>query len=221
MRVSLAPAFILHRRPYGETSYLLDVLTEDHGRISLIAKGVRKSKSSHKAILQPFVPLLLSWQGKTELMTMTGAEANGAGLHLQGDCLLAAFYINEILNYLLLKQDPHPKLYTIYAHTLVELQTMPLQQRILRLFEKKLLEELGYGIWRNDFEADGFYRFYPESGFVRCADGIDTFSGKMLLDLALEKLEEEGLLKEAKRLMRVLFKPLLNGRELKSKELFI
>ena len=226
MRISLQPGFILHRRPYRETSLLLDVLTEEHGRISLIAKGVRTNRSTTRAILQPFVPIFVSWQGKTELMTLISTEANGLPMLLKGSSLLAAFYLNELLMYLLHKYDPHPKLYTIYRHTLIELQAQPLEERVLRVFEKRLLEELGYGLHLEDeFNAEAYYQFYPEKGFKQCENfeenPVMVFPGKSLIALAEEKLEEESVLKDVKRLMRLAFKPLLVGKELKSRELFI
>src|SRR4029079_13195722 len=125
MRVLLQPAFILHHRPFRETSVLLDVFSEEHGRISLVAKGVRTHRSKLKALLQPFVPLLASWQGKNELMNLVSVEANGPPFQLCGDCLLSGFYVNELLVRLLQKQDPHPRLFSYYVSTLHALTVLP------------------------------------------------------------------------------------------------
>lgn len=57
-------AFVLHGRPYSETSLLLDLFTEGHGRVRLLAKGARSKRSSLKGALQPFTPLLVRWGGK-------------------------------------------------------------------------------------------------------------------------------------------------------------
>lgn len=230
MRITLHPAFILHHRPYRESSLLLDVLTQDHGRISLIAKGVRKNRSPLRALLQPFFPLLLSWQGKSELMTLSQAEPQGAPIQLQAECLLSGFYLNELLIRLLQKHDPHPELYTIYQDTLLELERAELQQKHLRLFEKKLLEELGYGLQLQHTIPDGkaflagqFYRFYPEQGFELCesneAQGM-IFPGKSLLALAAEQLDDAEVLRDAKRLMRTALGILLGPQPLHSRKLF-
>ena len=72
--VYLQPAFILQQRKYRESSLIIDVLTRDFGRISLLAKGVRKAKSKTAGMLQPFIPLLISYLGKAELKTLTGVE---------------------------------------------------------------------------------------------------------------------------------------------------
>lgn len=234
MRISLQPAFILHHRPYRETSSLLDIFTAEYGRVSLIARGARTSRSRLRPLLQPFIPLLLSWQGRSELMTLVSAEANGASLQLRGDCLLSGFYLNELLVKVLQKQDSHPRLYTIYYQTLLELQGAKLQQKTLRLFEKKLLEELGYGLQlQHDFLtgeellAEEYYQFYPEQGFKRYESFLSSaqveergFKGKNLLALAKEQLDNEESLRDAKRLMRLALGSLLSFQPLYSRKLF-
>ncbi len=232
MRISLSPAFILHHRAYRETSLLLDVFSEHHGRITLIAKGVRKSRSRLHALLQPFFPLLLSWQGKSELMTLQAVEPQGLPIQLIGECLLSGFYLNELLIRLVQKQDPHPELYTIYHRTLLELERVELQQKHLRLFEKKLLEELGYGLQLQHaipdskaFLADRLYRFYPELGFELCDSNEGEsqemiFLGKSLIALATEQLENAESLRDAKRLMRIALRELLGTQPLHSRRLF-
>jgi DNA repair protein RecO (recombination protein O) len=225
MRVPLQPAFVLHHRPYRETSVILDLFTEQYGRIAAVARGVRQSRSQLKPLLQPFNPLLISWQGRSELMTLINVEPNGMLERLQGECLLSGLYLNELLVRVLPKHDPHPALYTIYAETLLELQGVQLQQKPLRLFEKKLLEELGYGLHLNsDFNADKFYRFHPEHGFECCVETPilepNIFLGKSLMALASEELEDENCLRDAKRLMRQALAPLLGQQQLNSRQLY-
>ncbi len=230
MRINLQSAFILHRRAYRETSLLLDVLTESYGRISLIARGVRSQRSKLRSLLQPFVPLLVSWQGNSDLMLLNSVESNGAAFQLRGDCLFSGFYLNELLVRVLQKQDPHPQLYTIYHHTLLELQGTEFVQQALRLFEKKLLEELGYGLQLSrDFVThyailpERFYQFFPEQGFKQVdTDAGDKmqFKGKSLLAFASEQLKDEESLRDAKRLMRIALTALLGVDSLHSRKLF-
>jgi len=232
MRVLLQPAYILHHRPYRETSLLIDLFTEKQGRISVIARGIRTPQSKLRSILQPFTPLIVSWQGKTELMTLISAEADGLPMTLQGDCLLSAFYLNELLMRMLPKQDPYPVLFTMYQKTLIDLQRDTLEQRVLRLFEKKLLTELGYGIeLQYDFNtgnallAEQFYQYVPERGFTFVEDINDKshyiFSGKHLLAFANEELDNEECLQEAKRLMRILLSFVLGTQTINSRKLFM
>ena len=90
--VYLQPAFILQQRKYRETSLIIDALTRDFGRISLLAKGVRKAKSKTAGMLQPFIPLTISYVGKAELKILTDVERRACsrqafGMHtIPGDC---------------------------------------------------------------------------------------------------------------------------------------
>jgi DNA repair protein RecO (recombination protein O) len=232
MRIALQPAFVLHHRPYRETSVLLDLFTQEHGRMTAVAKGVRQSRSRTRSLLQPFVPILVSWQGKGELATLHTVESNGYPTRVVGDCLLSGLYLNELLMRVLHKHDPHPELYTIYQNTLLELQSADLQQKTLRLFEMKLLDELGYGLQlqhdassQDSFSEDLYYRFHPEYGFERCQEGepltVMVFSGKSLLQLAAEDLNDEESLRDAKRLMRIVMAPILGQYQLRSRQLFM
>ena len=63
MRVLLQSSFVLHRRPYRDTSLLLEVFSQEYGRLGLVARGAVSPRSRWKGLLQPFAPLLLSWSG--------------------------------------------------------------------------------------------------------------------------------------------------------------
>jgi len=229
MRIILQPSMILHSRPYRETSLLLDILTLDHGRISAIAKGVRRPRASTQALLQVFTPLLLSWYGRGELVTLSQIELNGAAIQLQGHCLFAGLYLNELLTRLLQKDDPHPEIFTLYRDTLHVLQSTSLDEKILRLFEKRLLEELGYGFLLDAIKQkillpEKYYEFHPEQGFILStlqitADNI--FSGNSLLAFAAESLTDDTILRDAKRLVRLMLAHLLGDRPLNSRQLFV
>lgn len=227
MRINLQPAFILHQRAYRETSVLLDVLTIEYGRISLIARGVRSRRSLLRALLQPFIPLFVSFQGKTELMQLISAEPNGAAFRLQGHCLLSGFYLNELVCRLLQKGDPHPRLFDVYRCTLMALQGDMLNQSVLRLFEKKLLDELGYGVSLNiDFVTgnaillDKYYQYYPEQGFTQSEQHTGAFLGKHLIAFEQEELFNNDVLRAAKRLMRIVLGSILGELPLHSRKLF-
>lgn len=232
-RVSFQPAYVLHRRPYRETSFLVELFTPEHGRLTVTAKGARQLKSASQGLLQPFTPLMVSWSGKGELMTLIQADANGVRRLLKGDSLFAGFYLNELLMGLLHKWDPHPNLFRVYDETLMALQQAPLNQQALRIFEKILLEELGYGLLQKDgedqqaFDPEKYYRFVPEQGFVVSELGEDAkakstlFSGKSLLSIANEDWSDEDCMQDAKRLTRFALTPLLGGRQIHSRKLFV
>jgi len=190
VRVELQPAYVLHSRPYRDTSLLLDLLTPDWGRLSAVAKGVRRGKSQRRPLLNPFIPLLVSFQGRSNLQTLTGVEAEGPGHGLQGLALYSGFYLNELLVRLVGEWDANPAIYNDYRKVLCRLAQLGSQRAgaddpqsdfpksdspepILRLFEWNLLSHLGYGI---DFvreaqtgaaiEPDSLYQFDPEAGFI-------------------------------------------------------
>ena len=229
----LQPAFVLHRRLYKETSYLVELFTKEHGRVSLIARGVRKAKSIGPGLLQPFIPLVISFSGKTELMTLTQLETKGEEKQLFGECLFAGFYINELIMCLLEKWDAHSSLFDAYEKAITVLQQIPLKQETLRIFEKKLLEELGYGLlpdsdWASQaIKSDRFYRFVPEQGFVESGLGEDSqtqtnvFLGKNLLAYANCDWPDQDSLRDAKRLTRLVLAPLLGARQIHSRQLFL
>jgi DNA repair protein RecO (recombination protein O) len=224
----LQPAYILHPRPYRDTSLLLEVFSRDHGRFGLVARGARGPRSRIRGLLQPFQPLLLSWSGRAELGTLHSVEADGVAPRLAGATLYSGFYLNELLMRLLQRLDPHPELYAAYAEALAGLQTEA--QRPLRRFEMQLLESLGYGLLL-DHEADNGepvhaeveYVYTLESGPVRCsgteAGGL-RLSGRSLLSLAAGELADAQSLADAKRLLRAALALYLGDRGLKTREVF-
>lgn len=242
--VELQPAFVLHSRDYRDTSLIVDFLTPDYGRLSAVARGARgrKGRSSVKQLLAPFQALLISCQGKGELKTLTGIEAAGAPVFLNGNILYSGFYINELLMRLLLPMDAHPAIYAAYQRALAELTALnsvgadtadlPLEP-VLREFELALLEALGYGL---EFCVDGesgapiardsLYYFAPESGFICCDGDIyrqrqpGVFSGELLYRIGQREFSTIEVRRAAKQLLRLALKPLLGTKPLKSRELF-
>ena len=231
MRVAADQAYVLHRYPYGETSLLLELLTRHHGRVAVIAKGVRKPKSTRRALLDPFVPLQAGWSGRGEVATLGSLEAEAAGPVYSGERIFCGFYLNELLLRLLHRHDPHERLFDAYAQAVAALADPARDQgAVLRVFEKRLLEEVGYGLVLTHEVADnapitsaGRYRYLPDQGPVPEATaggaGI-AVSGATLLALAAEDLIEVEALSEAKRLMRQLLAPHLGGKPLQSRRLF-
>lgn len=237
-RFELESAYILHTRPYQETSLLLEIFTQNHGRMGVIAKGAKRPKSRARGTLQPFVPLLLSCVGRGELLTLTAFDRATIHHNLSGRRLMSGFYLNELLMRLLHRFDAHSDLFLIYRNTLCELETEKPEQIILRLFEKRLLKILGYELQlatevetKLPVEANLYYVFDPlhgpkqlESSLTK-AGNIDKipglFKGKTLLALQEENLQDETLLNDIKRLMRLALLPHLGTKPLESRRLFV
>ncbi len=220
--IQLTPGYILHHRPYRDTSRILEVLTREHGRLSLFARGVRGPKAKLASVLQPFQMLLFSWSGRGEAAQLTGAESAHPGPRLPSSCLMAAFYLNELLLKLTTRHDPLPMLFDTYHDTLEGLrQGEPLEPR-LRIFEKRLLEVLGYGLELSAeaqtgrrVEPNTYYHFRPEQGLVATvAEAAGALAGASLIGLASEHLAGERELEDAKRLLQAALAQCLEGRPL-------
>lgn len=229
-RVTLEPAFVLHKRNYSDTSAILELFTLNHGRIALMARGVRSQRSKSKSLITPFAHLLVSWSGKSELPTLSKIEPNGAACFLANNYLPHGMYLNELLIRLLQKNDPQPQIYQSYQQTLVNLtHTDANDQLMLRMFEKQLLTDIGYGIQFNYatdgelVESNAHYTFKFGNGFTKSIDSPDhpnIFSGSSLLALHHNQLTNATEYRDAKRLMRQILDTVLGNRPIKSRELF-
>lgn len=228
-RIKLEPAFLLHHYPWRESSRILELLTRAHGRIAVFASAARRSGSALGATLQPFTPLLVSFSLRGDAGQLTGVERSGASAPPAADRLMSGFYANELLIRLLPRGDPHPRLYAVYA-TLVEALATPGADpvRALRLFEKRLLEETGYGLNLETESGTGrpvvagrSYRYRIDSGpelLDGVAEGSLVFCGASLLALATETLEDSRSVTDAKRLLRAALEQCLDGRELRTRQ---
>jgi DNA repair protein RecO (recombination protein O) len=138
------PAFVLHRYDWSESSLILEVFTRHHGRIALVAKGVKKPTSQFRPVLLPLQPLLLSWGGDAEVRTLKAAQWQGGHVMPTGEALISGGYLNELLMRLLARDDPHARLFDHYALAVQLLaERSDVQQLILRAFELLLLQDAG------------------------------------------------------------------------------
>ncbi len=230
-KADLQPAFVLHQRPYRESSLLLEVFGIGAGRVGLIAKGARRPKSPLRAQLAPFRPLLLSWRGRGDLGLVVAAEPDGPALVIPPAALASGLYLNELLVRLLHRHDPHPELFLVYRQTLAALASSDCHlEQALRIFEKRLLDAVGYGLMLDRSAESGApvdparrYRYITDRGPVE-AGGRETgagvrIQGSTLLALASEGPLEPAALKEAKQLMRTAINMHLEGRPLMSRTL--
>ncbi|MDH4106686.1 MAG: DNA repair protein RecO [Gammaproteobacteria bacterium] len=222
-RVEGQPAWLLHYRPFRDTSLILDLITRDHGRLSVVARGSRSARSRLRGILRPFLPLSISWVGRAELGTMTGAEMNGPPVRLLGDALMSGYYLNELLLKLVPRHDPQPEIFEAYAATIFTLQSEPAVARRLREFELELLRLLGYAVdlesdsgGRAALRADLLYEYRVEQGAVPVSqrDGPMIFSGAELQAVARRDFDRAEVLASAARLLRGVIAYHLDGREL-------
>lgn len=233
-RVQLQPAYVLHHRPYRDTSRILELFTRDYGRVSVFARGARGARKAGAAltsILQPFNRLLISWSGKGEAGQLTSAEFDGAISALPPDRLVSGFYLNELLLKLFARHDSHPDVFALYGATLDALKADVDGVRALRLFEKRLLDALGYGLALErdagsdlPLDAGCAYRYRLDKGAMRIegvAEGGDIFSGRTLIAVAREDFTDPAVCAEARVLLRAALDLCLEGKELRTRQVML
>ena len=246
-RIADEAAFVLHSYPYKETSLIVDALTRHHGRVALIARGAKRPRSALRGVLLAFAPLTIGWvqarsravagpQAGSELRTLTRAEWMGGLRPLRGDALMAGFYLNELIQKLLARDDAHEALFDAYFVALALLAEDRPAAPILRRFEVVLLREAGYAMrlaqtaTGEAIEATSRYRYAPEQGPVRIesanlrahADDDDAVVlGKTLLDIEADDYGDPITLAQAKTLMRFLLQHHLSGQVLHTRRMML
>jgi DNA repair protein RecO (recombination protein O) len=221
-RVLLAPGYILHHRPYRDTSRILEVLARDQGRLTLFARGVRGPKPRFGGVLQPFDLLLLSFHTGREAGQLTAAEGAENAPALPAGSLMSGFYLNELLLKLTARHDPAPEVFEDYRRALAGLRAGGRVEAVLRVFEKRLLEAVGYGVDLTSeagtgkaIEAQGCYRFKASVGLIPARErDADAVVGSSLFALAREELGEGRTLEDARKVLNAALAERLEGKEL-------
>jgi DNA repair protein RecO (recombination protein O) len=223
-------AYVLHARPYRETSLIVETFSQQFGRVALVARGARRPRSAVRGLLMAFQPLALSWFGKGELRTLKHAEWQGGQLPLSGSSLMCGFYLNELLLRLLPRDDPHPLLFAHYQEALRALGQNEAQAVVLRRFEKRLMQELGYALALEQeahsdtpISPDASYFYELEHGPVRESTLRTSVQlrGRTLLDLARDDYSDPTTLAQAKQLMRALISHQLGSELLQTRQLLM
>ena len=222
-RVEAEPAYVLHARPWRETSLLLEVLTLEHGRLALAAKGARRPGSQLRPVLLTFQPLVLGWSGAGEVRTLTRAEWAGGVPLPRGRALWCGYYLNELVLRLLAREDPHREVFLAYDTAVRALARGEALSPVLRRFELAFLTALGYGLdWPHT--VAGRYRFEPRRGLVplregESAPGEVVLSAETLEDLRAGRWSRPETLAEVRALTRRLIDHALDGQELQARRM--
>ena len=238
MRVELHPCFILHTRPFRESSVILELFSREHGRCAVVAKGVRSRKSRFRSLMQPFTNLNMAWTGRGELGTLTDVELLERSPRLNAPQMISAYYVNELLLRLLHTHEPHPELFERYRNSISSLGEKDQGEKSqagLRIFEKHLLHSIGYGLILDHdvatgapVERDGLYTYRPDSGPTRQHGAPDdkasppglTIPGRALLQLDRDDIRDPEALAAIKKLMKHVLERRLDNRPLKSRRLY-
>ncbi|MHC4221851.1 MAG: DNA repair protein RecO [Planctomycetota bacterium] len=222
-RVTDQPAYLLHRRDWQNSSLILDLFTLDHGRLSVLARGGKVSKSS--ALFQPFCHLLISWSGRHELKTLVSIEASSAPIDEKQ--YLPLLYINELLTAFLPRQEANPELFDLYRELLGE-AGCDFGQAQLREFEREMMRILGYlPDTSRDAESgksimsNQFYQFIASNGFVPCEEkDRNAIGGHTVIAWNQKQYENKQVLQLAKTIMRCIIDFNLHGKKLKSRDIY-
>ena len=226
MAAELSPAFVLHTRRYGDTSLLVELFGREWGRTASIAKGALTAKGS-SGRLQPFQPLLVALHGRGEVRTLKTAEVAGSAVTLRGKALYCGLYLNELLLKLTIRDDPNDGLYDDYQTTLSGLSDAIAADSVLRRFELQLLQHLGHALVLDrdvegrPIQSDAHYAYQMDAGPVRSdTDRGDRFSGRLFHALCRQDLGLPEIQREARVFMRRVLDHYLDGRPIRSRDLF-
>jgi DNA repair protein RecO (recombination protein O) len=222
-RVSGVSAIVLHTRAYRESSLLVNLLTAEYGRVAGVANGVRRGARGH--CFQPFFQLALGWSGRGSLVTLSSYEVETSRIY-HGDLLASAYYVCELINRLTREREALPRLFGVAAWTLDQLLEHTDVAPALRVFERILLEEIGYGL---DFTQDASgtpldpqcaYRLVPEVGFmIGDGDSDELIPGRLLLDIGANRFADPHARRAALTLYRGAIQPHLGDTPLISRQM--
>ena len=221
--------YVLHTYPFKETSLVVELFSQQFGRIAAVAKGARRPHSAMRGMLQSFQMLSGAWSGKNELKTLHSLDWNAGLTLIKGEALMCGFYMNELLLRLLPREDAHESLFEYYANALQTLANGADLATTLRRFELKLLQEMGYAVPllqdENDvaIEADKTYRYEAEFGACELKstkNGVQL-SGKTLLNMARDDYADSVTQNQSKQLMRYLLAHYLGDKPLHTRQLLI
>ena len=232
-RIDSQPVYVLHTYPFKETSLVVELFSQDFGRIAAVAKGARRPRSAMRGMLQSFQTLSGAWSGKNELRTLHSLDWSAGLLLLQGEALMCGFYLNELLLRLLPREDAHENLFNYYTQTLQTLMTTKDLANTLRKFELTMLQEMGYAVPlthdENEVAIDPerTYRYEADYGANLTnttassnQNGIQL-SGKTMLDMAEGDYTNAQTKLQSKQLMRYLLAHYLGDQPLHTRQLLI
>ena len=234
------PAYVLHRRAFRETSAIVDLLTLDFGRISGVVRGV-KGGARRRHDIEPFTRISATWRGRGQLVNVLRCEA-AVPKQLGGDALFAGLYLNELLIRTLSQEEPVAALFNDYGHALASLNSVGAEgdlEPILRTFERRLLEELGYGLAFDVDVRSGVpiddgktYGMIVGEGFQELcgtnfgadngrASGLPlVLSGWQISAMGADDYRDDAVRRAAKRVLRGALELRLDGRRLTTRRLF-
>ena len=224
----LQKAFVLHARPYKNTSLIVELYTQEQGRVAVVANSARGVRSQFRGVLQPFVPMWVDFSGRGSLKSLRRCELMGPPFVCSGMQLFCGFYANElIMRFLTQHGQPNAAVFQCYQKLLETLGSENNLQPALRYFELDFLAAVGYELTlthvfdsHSPVVADQWYRYRPGCGMESTLADLSSAPGSVLLELDQRKCTTKASLLCAKILMRQVIQSYLDGRPLHSYNLF-
>lgn len=139
-------ALILRHQRWGEADRILTIFSKENGKLRVIAKGVRKTTSRKSGHVELYMQTALQLAQGRDFWILTQAEAINSFLPLREDLqrMGVASYVIELLDKFTYEDGPNPQLYKLVVETLERLTTEASTFVILRFFEMRLMDMLGY-----------------------------------------------------------------------------
>jgi len=170
--------YILNRRPFRESSFLVDIFTQDHGRICCVARPAKKRGKVVKGNLEPFRYLNVQWIGKGDVQTLTEADERGRHTIPPSEMMLG-LYLNELLLLLTRQHVVMPELFSAYKYTLHKLGDPMINRHIMMRFEMYLLTNLGFPLEHyQEIDAQASFFFSVDEGISLATDDNIHFQNK-------------------------------------------
>jgi DNA repair protein RecO (recombination protein O) len=222
-------AYILKNRPYRDNSRLLELFTEENGRIPCIASPANKRGKIIIGMLHPFCFLHLQWFGRGDVVTLSEVDEHGRH-NIPTTDLLKGIYLNELVLRLTQQHYPLPELFNAYKHTLHRIANSETNPNALMRFELFLLQTLGYDINLYCDDASGeviststSYRYIPQQGIIKNTPDIYQDDGFIISGVLLIALRDLSNMQEVHwQELRVFLDRLISyivGKPLKSRKL--
>lgn len=227
-------AYILNRHPFRDNRFIVDLLTQDAGRMTCMARVAKKRGKIMKGTLEPFRRLAVDWAGKGQMPTLIMAEEQRR-YRIQSQDLCKGLYLNELILKLVPLFAPAQDVFVAYQAALSSLTAL-VDEMTLMHCEVSLLETLGYSMEHtvdhqhgNPIEADQYYRYSLQTGLrpdQQYQEGKDNSGqeGVLILGILLIKWRQRERFTDTeynqlRQFLNHFIDRLLEGKSLKSRKL--
>ncbi|MBN1547449.1 MAG: DNA repair protein RecO [Syntrophaceae bacterium] len=175
---------VLRTIDYGESDRIINILTEDSGKLAGIAKGARKSRKRFANVLEPFSLLSLSLSvkknGSMAFIEEAAIVDHFAGIRSDLEKTLTAAYYMDLIDQFVPEGKHHPEIFDLATDYLTFMEREKFAANMVRFFELRFLRLAGYepvldrcASCNQPLQSSLAYSFSPSRGGIRCRHCID------------------------------------------------